>query len=261
MEFPKVLVASPTYEGMKYCHEKFFKRIKSLDYPKYDILIVDNSESEEYFNQLMKEGVLLIRDNTKEKDKMIRLINSRNKIIDFAVNNNYDYILMLDSDVMPPKNIIQELLNCKKDIVSGIYYNYFIVSGKTQWLPVAWKEITEKEFEVMTKQVNFPSFIKSHLDIKRHLTEEEVNTNNLLEVLVPSAGCMLISKKVFSKIKYGLIDTKNLGLKTTDDIFFILEARKKGFASYCCTKIKCEHIVLDKFKVEEGFYKHPIYDD
>ncbi len=51
---------------------------------------------------------------------------------------------MLDSDVIPPKNIIQELLDCNKDLVSGLYYNYFISDGETKYLPVAWTEFNRK---------------------------------------------------------------------------------------------------------------------
>ena len=116
---PKVLVASPTYRGMKYCHNEFFQRIKELDYDHYDILIIDNSEDDEYFNKLKKEDkIILIKDYTNEKNKILRLVSSRNKMIEYALDNNYDYILMMDSDVIPPKNIIKELINCNKDIVS-----------------------------------------------------------------------------------------------------------------------------------------------
>lgn len=51
---PKVLVASPTFDKMSYCEEEFFNAIKSLSYPNYDILIVDNSDEDEYFNHLQK---------------------------------------------------------------------------------------------------------------------------------------------------------------------------------------------------------------
>ena len=261
---PKVLVASPTYKGMKYCQNEFFKAIKSLTYPLYDILIIENSEDNEYFNELKQQkGIILIKDNSPEKNKMLRLISSRNKIIDYALENNYDYIFMMDFDVIPPENIIQELLKCNKDIVSGWYDNYFVINGKTKLLPVVWMPITKQEFENMKKQVNFSSSVKSHLDLKSHMTKEQAESNKLLKVLFPSAGCMLISKKVFRKIRYNLLDTQNWGnVKTTDDIYFITKAREQGFESYCYTKLKCEHLLAGKFKRDaRGAYIHPIYDN
>jgi len=259
----KVLVASPTYEGMKYCQDKFFKRIKNLSYSGYDILIIENSEDEKYFNELKKDTeIIVIRENNPEKNKIKRLINSRNKIINYALKKGYDYILMMDSDVIPPKDIIRELLNCEKDIVSGLYFNYFLVSGKLKWLPVAWTLITKKEFEEMKKKVIFPDSVKSNLDIKAHMTAKETESGELLEVLFPSAGCMLINKKVFEKIRYDLLDTKDFGnIKTTDDIYFITKAREAGFKIYCNTKVKCEHLLSGKFNVDEkGVHTHPIFE-
>ncbi|MDD5191554.1 MAG: glycosyltransferase [Candidatus Nanoarchaeia archaeon] len=262
---PKILVASPTYEGMKYCEKEFAESVTNLNYPNYDILIVDNSEKADYFNHLKEtySNFNIINDNpnANEKNKMLRLVHSRNLILDYAARNNYDYILMLDSDVIAPKNIIQELLLCDKDIVSGVYYNYFIVDGKTKYMPVAWTALTEKEFETIKQKIQLPDFISSSKDLRAHLTEEEVNSNKLIEVIIPSAGCMLISRNAFEKLRYGVLDTiEQGGVKTTDDIYFSLEARKQGFKAYCNTKIKCKHLIRGKFKKEGNLYKHPIYD-
>jgi hypothetical protein len=260
---PRILVASPTYEGMKYCEGEFIEGITNLEYSNYSILIVDNSENDEYFNHLMEicPKFIIIRDMSDEKDKMLRLVHSRNLILDYAVKGNYDYLLMMDSDVIPPKEIIQELLLCNKDIVSGMYYNYFTVDGKTEYLPVVWTALTEMEFKNIQQKIQLPDFIKSPEDLRAHLTEEEANSNQLIEVIIPSAGCMLISKKVFEKIRYGVLDTANQGgVKTTDDIYFSLEARKHGFKAYCNTKVKCRHLIRGKFKKEGSLYKHPIYE-
>ena len=262
-ETPKILVASPTYEGMRYCEKEFIQSITNLEYSNYDILIVDNSENDNYFYYLKETypKLTMIRDQSNEKDKMMRLVHSRNLILGYAVKNNYDYILMMDCDVIPPKNIIQELLLCGKDITSGIYYNYFVVDGKTKYMPVAWTALTEKEFEDIKQKIQLPDFITSSEDLKAHLTQEEVSSDKLIEVIIPSAGCMLISKKVFEKVKYGVLDTsKQGGVRTTDDVYFSLEAKKHRFKAYCNTKVKCEHLIKGKFRKEGNLYKHPIYD-
>ena len=72
---------------------------------------------------------------------------------------------MMDSDVITPSNIIKELLKSNKDIISGIYYNYFIIDGVQKYRPVVWCHITPKEFEEMRKKVRFPPIVKSHKDI------------------------------------------------------------------------------------------------
>jgi len=264
---PKVLVASPTYKGMKYCDKEFFNAIKNLTYPLYDILIIENSTDDKYFNELKKqENIILIKDDVKKENKMLRLISSRNKIIDYVLKNNYDYVLIMDCDVIPPKNIIEELIKCNKDIVSGIYFNYFkTLDNKTKWLPVAWVSISKKEFENFENKQNLPDSVESNLDLRGYLTKQEVESNELLKVLIPSAGCLLVKNRVLQnpKIRYGLLETKKHGnIHTTDDVYFITKAREAGFDAYCYTKIKCQHLIKGKFNInEKGEYEHPLYED
>jgi len=250
---PKVLVACPTYEGMSYCLEKFIEKIKSLTYRNYEILIVDNSKTEDYYNKLkLIKDLKVLRNKQKETNPREKIVNSRNKILEYAKSSSYDFILMMDQDVIPPVTIIEDLLSCNKEIVSGLYFNYFSTSGKTKLLPVAWASLTPEEFEEIKKQVKFPPAIKSHEDIRRHLTQEEIESNKVVEVIIPSAGCMLLSKEVFQTVGYELLNLKELGFQdptvtTTDDIGFIINAHKKGFKSYVYTKVKCDHLISQKY--------------
>jgi GT2 family glycosyltransferase len=260
---PKVLVACPTYEGMQYCLDRFVKAIKEIDYENYDILLVDNSENDSYFDTLSAiPHIKCLRDKTSEKNPRKKIADSRNRILEYALQEKYDYILMMDQDVIPPKDIIIELLKDNKSLVSGLYFNYFMSSGKLKILPVSWECITVEEFEEIKKKVKFPPVVKSNTDLRRHLTPEETESNKTLEVLIPSAGCLLIKKEVFEKVKYSLLNLQELGfldntVKTTDDIGFILNAEKKGFRSYCNTKIKCNHLVEEKYVInEEGNFVH-----
>lgn len=258
---PKVLVASATYKGMGYCDDEFLKSVKNFK-GDYDILIVEKSEDSDYFNELRKiEGVEVLKYDSDEKDKLIRVIESRNMIIEHALKNNYDYILMLDSDVIAPENIIEELLDCEKEIVSGWYVNYAVVDGVKKIIPAVWLEVSEKEFEEMKRQVNFPDFVKSHEDLRRRIEDEEIKSRKVIKVLIPAGGYMMLSRKVFEKIKYNLIDTSNWGdIKTSDEIGFVLKAMQAGFESWCNTRVKCEHLIEGKFEKRGKFYNHPIYE-
>ena len=255
----KVLVGVPTFKNMRYCQDKLFNRIKNLTYPSYDILIVDNSKDDSYFNELNKiPGLKVIWDNSNEEKSIFRLIHSRNKILEYGVENNYTHVLMLDSDVIPPEDIIEELLKHDKDIISGIYYNYFNISGQRKFLPVAWKCFTQEEFAELEKMLPHVTQDKTREDIKRHLTQEEVDSNQVHKVVIPSAGCMLIKRNVFEKVRYGKV--KEHG--ADDDIYFINQAKELGFESYCNTKVKCEHLVMDKYKKDsQGNLIHSSFED
>ena len=260
MEKPKVLVGAPVYRGVKYCLKEFLTGVRNLSYENFDVLIVDNSKGDEFFEELKKEegsNLKVLKDDTEEEKPIMRLISSRNKILEYALEGGYDYIFMMDADIVAPSDIIEGLLECEKDIVSGLYFGYFGVK-KTKMLSIAWMPITKEEFEIMRKQVTFPSSIRSHEDLNRHLTQKEIDDNELLEVLYPSAGCMLISRKVFEKVRYGLLDAPE-GKVVSDDIYFFKKAREAGFKLYCYTKYKCDHLLEGKYKRDKrGNLLHPL---
>src|SRR3989338_1494184 len=259
-ENPKVLVACPTYSGMSYCLHKFIERIKNLTYNNREVLIVDNSETEEFFKELENiKGIEVLRDNTEEKNKLFRLVSSRNKILDYATENGYDYILMLDQDVIPPINVIEELLSCKKDLVIGLYFNYFKSSGDIKILPVAWKSLNEQEFSEIKSKINLPDSVKSQEDMPRHLTEEEVKSGELMQVFHPSAGCLLMSRPIFTKIRYGAKISSEGKLIEGEDIHLIRQAKENGFQPFCFTKVLCDHLVAGKYENDGNSAKHPLY--
>lgn len=258
---PKILVASPTYDSMEYCVKDFLHSLKNIEYDNYDILLVDNSRDNNFFEKLKEEwDIILIKDTTNEIKNKLRLVSSRNKIIDYAIKNNYDYILMMDADVLPPKNIIKELLKNNKDIVSGLYYNYFIVDGKQKLNPVCWCEISDELFEKIKGKIKLPDFIKSKADMRRFLTKEEAESNECVKVMHPSPGCMLIKRKVFEKVRYGILDLPPQ-IRTSDDNYFVKKALEAGFELYCNTKIKCEHLIIGKlYKDKDGNLRNPLHD-
>lgn len=247
---PKILVAAPTFSEMKYCQDEFFHAVKNIDYSNYDILIVDNSENNDYFNELQRiDWIKIIRDCVSGSG-FEKVVSSRNKIIEYAIENNYDYILMLDSDVIVPRNIIKDLINSKKEVISGLYYNTFVVSNQNKVLPVAWKSIDEKEFEKLKQVINLEG--KEAKDLRRHVDKDEIEKGEILEVLYPSAGCLLIKREVFLKARYGLLEVEN----TSDDIYFFDEIHELGYKTFLDPKIKCEHLTRGKYKEKDGKLVH-----
>ena len=249
---------------MKYCLDDFLEGIKSIDFDNYTLLLVDNSDTDSYYNIIKEKKINVLRFNPEDKNKINRLIDSRNKIIEYAISKNCDFILMLDQDVIVPPNIINKLLSSKKDLISGVYLNYFYSSGKLKFLPVAWLDITEEEFEqIKSKQIKFPEYVKSAKDLSRHMTLEEYESNKTYKVKHPSAGCLLISKNIFEKIKYENLDLKSMGFKTEkqalDDLGFRKRANELGFDFYIDTSVKCKHLIDGKYiKDEKGNLHHPI---
>ena len=121
---PKVLVGCPTYDGMNYCLERYVNSVKKLNYPNYDILLVDNSASKNYAKKIKKMGIKVVHVDRTSNPKEI-VADSRNVLRQKALEGNYDFLLSLEQDVIPPKSIIQRRLKHNKKIVSGIYFKLF----------------------------------------------------------------------------------------------------------------------------------------
>lgn len=252
----KILVATPIFDGMEYCFDKFIASIKKIDFPKFDILIVDNSKNKIFFEKISKQtGFKTIYDDTNEQLNQKRLISSRNKIMDYAKDNGYDFLLFVDTDVIVPENILNELLKANKDVVSGLYYNYFYVSGEKRMMPVAWRYFTEEQFAEIKRRGLYPK-INNRLDlrIKRYFTNEEIKSGEIIEAAIPSNGCVLFSRKVIeSPFRYGTSEEFH-----GDDVFFFAHAREK-FKFYVHTGIICEHLILGKYKMDsKGNLLHPL---
>ena len=72
---PRILVGCPTADVKDYCLEKYIKAVKSLTYPNYDVLIVDNSEDNNYLEKIKKH--LPVIKAPHEENVKDRIINSR----------------------------------------------------------------------------------------------------------------------------------------------------------------------------------------
>ena len=261
-DYPRVLVAAPTYSGMEYCQDKFLNALKEIDHPNFEILIIDNGEDREYFKRLESvEGIRAMKLSLKGEKPMKKIIRTRNKILQIGALENFDYILMMDSDVIPPPQILKKLISHNKDIVSGVYYNIFTINGKDCVRPVAWVGVSDEEYEKVKKHLSEKEIkvIERNGGLRRFLTLEEASSGGLVKVIIPSAGCMLLSKKAFSVLKYGLLEMSD-GLRTSDDVFFSIMANKKGFEAFVDTSLVCQHLTEGKMVRKEDALYHPAYE-
>ena len=90
----KILIAVPTFESIK---PECFKSIYGLKRP---------------------EGCGLYFDYVAGYD----CAKARNQIAKNAMAGEYDYVLMVDSDIQLPKDTLIRLLECESDIALGWYY-------------------------------------------------------------------------------------------------------------------------------------------
>ncbi len=122
-KYPKVLVAAPTSFHKNYIAKEYYTLIKNLSYPNYDI-IADNSPDN--CNKELYEGygVKHIWNNPKGKDSTMFLWESQNNIRNHFLDGDYRFLLFIETDLLPPRDIIERLLEHKKPVVGCPYFIY-----------------------------------------------------------------------------------------------------------------------------------------
>ncbi len=157
---------------------------------------------------------------TYPNDKPIS--NNRNKIVqDFLAHKEYDYLLMIDDDIIPPKNILN-LADFQKDIISAMTFMY----QQNMVCPLILKKNNEGTYGMAQYK----------------------GYEGLVEVDTVGTGCVMLSRKVLEAIKRPFEDVfdedgvRKYGL----DISFGKKALEAGFQPYLHLDYPCGHrVVMD----------------
>ncbi len=142
-EMPKVLVGAAVSGMHAYCTKEFLKAIKSFEYPNYDIMLIDNSRTDKFYKAI-KDIVPTVRIDYEARARE-RVTKAHNILRDQALKGKYDYLFLLDQDVIPPPRAIDILVKREKKAIAGLYFGHHILqNGPNAVMPFAWK-FTEKE--------------------------------------------------------------------------------------------------------------------
>jgi len=217
---PKILVGCPTSDYKSYCLNEYAQTVKSLTYDNYDILLVDNSKDENYFKRIKEEGLPVIKGKYFECARD-RIVASRNMLREVFLKKGYEYLLSLEQDVIPPKDIIERMLKDNKKYVSGVVFAVNFYKGKHQLMPLLWENFDEK-----TK-------------LMYYVSPDKVWGNKLIEVCASGLGCVLIHKDVLKKVKFRYEKEK----EGFDDVFFGIDMIKNKIKMFADTSIKCKHLI------------------
>lgn len=227
MRKPKVLVAAPTWEGHKYILPKYLARVKNLSYPDYSVLLVDNGKNPAFTRWLIRKGIKVIKIPYTE-NIFQRITDARNAIINYFLHHTeFQYLMSIDTDAIPPRNVIEKLLKHKKDLVGLLIHagfkkklpcvlkdGYVIKKGKRGLSYYSWKEIAEMK--------------------KKKI---------LHHVYATSVSCLLIHRKVFETgIKFRYTPAFNIG----EDVWFFASCNEKGFKFYVDLSKRVPHFNKSK---------------
>lgn len=151
---------------------------------------------------------------------------TRNNIAKYALENKYDYIMWVDSDIIVPKDTLVKLLSHNKDIVSGVYA-YKTLGAKQV---VAKRFDSEGEYEDLT-------------------ISEIRESKKLIKVDGVGFGCVLTKTEIFDKINYPwFVFTQESG----EDIYLCRKAQNAGYEIYLDPTVLCGHIGTVNYNIKEG---------
>lgn len=151
-----------------------------------------------------------------------QIAHNRNLLVDRFMKSDYEWLLFIDSDTMPPFDVLEMTKN-GKNICSGLYFQW---QGSTNKLiPTVYKD-NKNDFRKEYKVFN------------------ETSDEDLVEVDGIGAGCLLINRKVFETIPkpYFLFEYDNNGLLAFgEDFYFCRKAQDAGFKIWVDRKMVASH--------------------
>ena len=158
------------------------------------------------------------------QDYMIPVIDTtllsaaRNKVVETFLGSHYNWLLFLDSDVVPPADGIDRLMAHGKKVISGLYHQKggeFLPNMYTykEWLP----EKGQHDYNWIT----------------------EWPRDETIEVDGVGAGFLLIHREVLEAIgKKDWFHFREGG----EDLAFCRQAKEKGYSIWVDTSVHCGHV-------------------
>lgn len=161
--------------------------------------------------------------------------DAREKIVEFAMNENADWLFFLDSDMVPPHDALVKLTDLNVPIATGMAFK-----RTPPFQPCFYTKVSiDKDFKPkLESPIEFPD-------------------KGIIECQGFGMACALIRREVFEKVKKPyFFPFPNIG----EDLSFCLRSRQAGFKMYCDLSIDCGHvssmpIQKDHFKAAYQQYK------
>jgi len=249
--YPKILIVTPTYSGKDYCLEKYLKHVANINYPNKHHIIVDNTQDDgEYTKKLKGLGIETyhVDRGSNSRDALCDSMNLARK---YFLENSYDYMFILESDLFPEEDIIFRLMSYQKSVVGSFYLigheadNHKYTDARKEWIE---GRISKEEFRKRITNVHPQRACIFYLDRKetgalgtRNISPKETYKlfgNGLQQVHGCGLGATLIRRDVIDRFPFWT-DTR-FGNKH-HDVYFYMDLHNKGIKVYVDTDNLIKH--------------------
>ena len=189
-------------------------------------IFLANNCTEECLSLLSKYGQVYEYnevDSTENRSsgRFHTLVKLRNRLLDIVFKEHKaDFLMSVDSDILPQPKIVKNLLEFDKDFISALVYNDLHFGRQDR-----------KHTEHIGNIMSFSGNSKNHF---KHI---KPIVRNILIPVDMTGAVVLISKQVYSSgVKY-------VWHRQGEDPGFALECYKKGIQQFCFTQLQ-EHVML-----------------
>ncbi len=250
---PKILIGSPI-KRCKPILKKFLSSLKNIKKEgiKVDYCFIDDNDSTSNYecSQLLdkfnlkcdtncfihraEEGNPYICDENTHHwtpELIWRVAYFKNFIIEEAIKGDYDYLFLVDSDILVHPETLKHLVNTQKDIVSELYWTKRNITSTSE--PQVNISGNKKEVEQFYEQLKNPGTYEVDM----------------------IGSCILISKKaLMSGLNFNQI--KNLSIMN-DYSHFSIRASSLGFKLHVDTHYPAQHIFRESDLTNAQKTKNP----
>ena len=224
---PKIMIGIPTYDQKNYCLEYFMDNLNGFTYPKnlLEIYVADNSKTNKNALHIRdKYGVKTFWKNYDDYTLFQKMADSHNQLRSYFLESDCEFLLHLESDIFPPKDVIEQLLWCRQPIACA-FYQVFDGSHRQPCIRLQDKNNEHyREYQFYREMQHFHHF---WVDGK------------LKETFIAGIGCALMSRNLLNKVKFRY-DT-SLIENNPPDTYFAVDVRDLGVQNYVHTGLLCFH--------------------
>ncbi len=207
-EFPKVGIVVVNYNGLEYSNE-CIKSLLEIDYPNYTIIFIDNGSTDGSGEAIRKQFENRIVYLTLPNN--LGVTGGNNLGIDYALENNFDYILFLNNDTTVEKTFLSKMVRSStpdgQALIVPKIICYYDQKRLDHWIgpEFNWWTAKPRGFKI------YP-YDHSNLNIK-------------ISIKVASTCCLLVPRQLINNI--GKMDEKYF--MYLDDADFTIRAVRAGY--------------------------------
>ncbi len=230
--YPKVLIGIITYDSDWYCLKEFAESIFDMKKPPgTDIMIVDNSDTEDYQRNLKKffpDAHHFYYEPPEDKKGFQRFrhceVECRKIIQQHVVQSDYTHLFFLDSDIICKPDVLNKLLSHEKEICCGLFRYREPPQGRALWFR-----------KVQPVKISSKTGVWHITFIPNEELDKQVG---LLEIDACGFGAILIKTPLLQKIKLKKSPDDHYGA----DIHFCFDARQAGYKIFGDPLAKAKHL-------------------